>query len=235
LLMASSGLASAEIRNLKYKDFIKALEHELKDLTGDERFDLTKIQSRLQDKDVVGQWHVIRQKTEMDYITFSTPESIFAIIEYLKNNENNNKYLKSMEDYLFSVNGNKMKGNTFDEAFQAINDRCGFGKSGYQRFFRSHNLRKFFTNALYDAGMDSYRVEWLLGHKLEKTAGSYFKMDIESMRKEYMKHMDALIIIENNLNRNNQYMAEKEKVELIESLLSNNQFIKALQKKVVVE
>lgn len=224
LLMASSGLASAEIRNLKYKDFIKAVEHDLNDLTGNEKLDLTKIQSRLQDKDVVGQWHVIRQKTGMDYITFSTPESILAILDYLKDNHNNNKSVKTMEDYLFSANGNKMKGSTFDDAFQAINDRCGFGKSGYQRFFRSHNLRKFFTNALHNAGMDSNRIEWLLGHKLKKTAASYFKMDVESMKKEYMKYMDAVIIQETKV----KIIETEEYKHLISQLMQKQEDIQRL-------
>ena len=190
--MASSGMGSAEIRSLKYKNFIMAIEEVTNDLTESEKMDLFKIRSVLKNKTVFGTWRIIRIKTSIPYITFSTPESLQAIIDHLIYQQQCNKPLMSLNDYLFSVNGNKMKANTLTEIFQHLNDRCGFGKVGSQRLFVSHNLRKFTANTLIDNGMEFYRVEWLLGHALPSTQASYYKMNLDVMKKEYTKYEDYL-------------------------------------------
>ncbi len=101
--MASSGMGSAEIRSLKYKHFINSIEEVSKELTLEEKLDIFKLQSIMQDKRIFGTWHIIRQKTSIPYVTFSTPESIQAIIDYLINQIHCNKPIRSLDDYLFKV------------------------------------------------------------------------------------------------------------------------------------
>ena len=84
-----------------------------------------------------------------------------------------------MEDYLFKVNGKKLKDCTLTQLFNMQNDRNGLGKVETQRFFVSHNMRKFTANTLIDNGMEFYRVEWLLGHALPPTQASYYKINLE--------------------------------------------------------
>lgn len=219
VLMASSGMGSAEIRNLKYLHFITAIIEVTTDLKEKEILDLYKIQSILRDKKVFGTWRIIRQKTSIPYVTFSTPESINAILDHLIEQERLNNPIESQDDYLFSVNGNQMKENTFSEIFSHLNDRCGLGKVGSQRFFVSHNLRKFTANTLIDNGMEFYRVEWILGHALPATQASYYKMNIDVMRKEYTKYEDYLTFNQNLNNPSKDIFQLKGKIIDVENLL----------------
>lgn len=255
LHMSSSGMASAETRNLKYSDFISAIDEYLVDLREKEKFDVVYLRNKLRKKDIVGEWRIVRQKTSMPYITFSTPESIHAILDYLCDNQKNNKGLKGFDDYIFGVNGKKMPDNTLVQIYRRINASCGFGKSGYQRFFVSHSMRRFMATSLEDAGMDRTRVRWLLGHKVTGTEGGYFKMTAEKMKQEYINHMDALSTqttktktieseeyqyLISNLNDKDQMLhklekrldiMEKEK-KVIHQLLSNPEFVKELNTKI---
>ena len=229
LLMASSGMGSAEIRSLKYKHFIKAIYEVSKDLNLDEKLDLYKLQSIMKDKRIFGTWHIIRQKTSIPYVTFSTPESIQAIIDYLINQIHCNKPIRSLEDYLFKVNGKKLKDCTLTQIFQNLNDRNGLGKVETQRFFVSHNMRKFTANTLIDNGMEFYRVEWLLGHALPPTQASYYKINLEVMKKEYAKYEDYLTIIKNTNNPSIELFKMKKKIHDMETMLKEqNQLLNNL-------
>lgn len=212
ILMATSGVGSAEIRSLKYKHFITAISEATPDLKENEILDLHKILSFLKNKKVFGTWRIIRQKTSILYVTFSTPESINSVIDHLIEQERLNNPIKSQEDYLFSINGDKMRENTFSEIFQHLNDRCGLGKVGFQRFFVSHNLRKFTANTLIDNGMEFYRVEWILGHALPATQASYYKMNVDVMKKEYKKYEDFLTFSKNVNDPSSEILEMKGKI-----------------------
>ncbi|EKF86931.1 site-specific integrase [Methanobacterium formicicum] len=194
LLMSSSGMGSAETRNLTYNHFLNAIKEEIADLTDEEKMDINKVKSRIKNKDIIGEWKVVRQKTGMPYFTFSTPESIHAIINYLIDNERQNKPIKSKDEYLFAVNGKRMQENTLHQAFKTLNDKCGFGKQGYQRFFRSHAMRKFMATSLFVAGMDRAKVKMMLGHVEGDTNEAYFKFPVKDMKNIYLKYMDAVTI-----------------------------------------
>ena len=56
-----------------------------KDLTLSNKIYSYKLQSIMKDNRIFSTWHIIRQKTSIPYVTFSTPESIQAIIDYLIN------------------------------------------------------------------------------------------------------------------------------------------------------
>lgn len=231
LLMSSSGMGAAEIRSLQYKHFIMAIEEAIIDLTDEEKMDIRKIKNILKNENVIGTWYIIRQKTSIPYITFSTLESINAIVDHLINESQLNKPIKSMEDYLFSINGKKMKQNTLTEVFQHLNDRCGLGKRGNQRLFTSHNMRKFMANTLIDNGMEFYRVEWLLGHALPPTQAAYYKMNLEVMKKEYMKYEKHLTIYKNANNTPVELFKMKRKLKEMEAMINDqNEMINNLFK-----
>lgn len=79
-LMASFGMGAAEIRSLQYKHYIIAIQEAIKDLEEKEIINLSKIKEKLINNKVFRTWHIVRQKTSIPYITFSTPESIEAIL-----------------------------------------------------------------------------------------------------------------------------------------------------------
>jgi len=68
-----------------------------------------KVTINLKDKeDLVGTWKIRRYKTKMPYITFNSPESTLAIVDYIFYRYKRNKPIKSIEDPLFSSQYNNM-------------------------------------------------------------------------------------------------------------------------------
>ncbi|MFZ0441670.1 MAG: hypothetical protein WAL81_03465 [Methanobacterium sp.] len=81
-------------------------------------------------------WKLSRIKTGTPIITFSTPESLTAILEYLKIDPP-----ITFESPLFRSNKIKdmaISDGGFDKYFHMLNDKCGFGKPNLQAKFRSH-------------------------------------------------------------------------------------------------
>ncbi len=156
-LMASSGMGACQIRNLKYGDFIFALRDYLK-LKKNNEFDVEEICDQLAEcENCVGTWKVIRCKTQNEYVTFSTPESISYILDYLKERVRIDDAPKSMEEYLFRsvVNPRNPERQILERAFmkyfQRLNMKMQLGKNKTQPkygFFTSHQLRRFFATTL---------------------------------------------------------------------------------------
>ena len=182
--MMSSGMGSSEIRELKIQDLITAFK-----LTENEALDIDEL---LQKRNEIGTWSIRRYKTGMPYITFNSPESTNAIIDYLE--DKSEKYEIKKENYLFDHHSKKMKTRGFTTYFARLNDTCGFGYLGRQRFFRSHGLRKYFASTLKNNGMDTVDAEWLLGHKLPAVTGAYIKPDIYRLKKDYMDILPELCL-----------------------------------------
>ena len=95
--MGSSGMGRAEIQHLRIKDFFNAVNY---------KGNIGEINSILDTKDInqVALWKVIRYKTSMPYVTFSSPESIKLIVEYLLASERRNI---QPEDPLFTGIGKR--------------------------------------------------------------------------------------------------------------------------------
>jgi integrase len=190
LLMMSSGMGKAEVLNLKFTDFLKSIETYINGSTNIE--EITSILERKANNDelIISTWNISRVKTRMPYTTFSTYESIEAILLYLKSSP-------AFEgEYLFrSQRTNKeLPAKTFGNQFNIINYRAGFGKVDRQIFFRSHNLRKYFTNVLHKNKVTKERIDWMLGHQIDNTSSSYFKSDISDLREEYVRCIPDLSI-----------------------------------------
>lgn len=185
--MASSGMGRAEIQHLKIKDFFLAINY---------KGNVEGINSILDNKDInhVALWKVFRIKTNMPYVTFSSPESIKLIVEYLQASERRNI---KIEDPLFTSIGKRALTNpAFEGMFTTINRRCGFGKTGYHHYFSSHKLRKFFATTLTIHQVPKIYVDWMLGHKINRVDDSYFKIDIEALRNEYLRILPYLMFKE---------------------------------------
>ena len=191
LLMSSSGMGSGEIRNLTFGDYLKAIE----DFIDYEEFDIEKINKMLFKKeDIIGIWDVHRQKQGNNYYTFSSPESIKAISDYLIERQKKNGIIKNREVPLFENFGKKIPEHSFTKSFQRINDESGFGLSGRQRYFKSHALRKYFASTLHKNGLSQIDIDWLLGHEINGVNASYIKSDPSNLKKEYLKVVKDLSI-----------------------------------------
>lgn len=186
-LMLESGMGSAEIRSLKIDDFLKSLEIPITTL-----FTLPQLTDNLKKiNKQICTWKIKRIKTGKPYFTFSGPDSINAIIDYLSH-----KYKNEMIDASFYLFG-KEKALT-DRAiliyFARMNDEVGFGFHGRSRFFTSHKLRKYFATTLEANRMPHLATRWLMGHTLDRTTGAYFKPDIDSLKMEYQRVLPYISI-----------------------------------------
>jgi integrase len=191
LTMVSSGMGSAEIINLTYHDFLKSIKPYVNDVTN-----IGEITSKLGRKHnnnelMVGTWHIMRVKTRKYYTTFTTYESIKAILLYLKAYP-----ITSENDYLFRSqhSNSQINSKTFSNYFNYLNSKCGFGKTHRQIYFRSHNLRKLFATTLYKKKLPELVVHWLLGHRIDAVTEAYFKADINSLREQYITCISDLSI-----------------------------------------
>ena len=210
LLMMSSGMGSAEMRNLTIKDYIDAHK-----ITNFDLKDKDQLISLLRKKEnEVPTWSIRRIKTGMPYVTFSSPESCNAINDYIEDRVIEYPY-ENENDYLFESNGHQIHPRVNAVYFSRLNDSVGFGKYGNQRFFRSHNLRKFFASTLKNNGFDNLDAEWLIGHKVKMVTDAYIKPDIYRLKKDYLDVLPFLSLeeIEKRTVESDEYKQLKEQYE----------------------
>ena len=84
-LMSSSSMGSAEVRNLSYQDFLKSISEYI-DINLNKWIDIKELVKKLQENDTIKIpfFNIKRIKTKRKMMTFCTPESYNAIIEYLE-------------------------------------------------------------------------------------------------------------------------------------------------------
>jgi integrase len=118
LLMASSGMGSAEVRYLTINDFLKSIE-----ITINEPFSIGELIQKVDKINIpLAIWRITRRKTRMPYFTFSSPESIDAILDYLQKREYKQGALK-IDSYLFDVEGHQTASKSFVNYFEKLNER----------------------------------------------------------------------------------------------------------------
>ena len=182
LLMMSSGMGSSEIRHLTLNDYLQSLKITDYDLSNKDEF----TKKLKENENEIPTWSIRRYKTNMPYVTFSSPESVKAINDYIDERYEKGKKFKSINDCLFESRGKHIGKIIIVAYFSRLNDLCGFGFSKRQRFFKAHALRKFFATTLKNNGMDNLTSEWLIGHKINSITNAYIKPDIYRLKKDYL-------------------------------------------------
>lgn len=195
----SSGLSSVDIRDLKVKTFKEGYDPET---------EITTLKLR-------------RSKTNVDFITFLTPEASRAIWEYIKYRSRtinadhkkrkaqlDKQRIYSDDNYLFVLKRidpkylenkdeelRRLNRNTYMEIYRSVAMRAHkrSGKGDWN-LIRSHNLRKFFNSALLNAGADSFFTEYCMGHKIDGTKAAYFRGDPVKLRNIYARYIPYLTI-----------------------------------------
>lgn len=185
LFMLSSGTAINEATKLTVQDFIQATK---------EYHNKTNIEDVLQElstqKDVIPTFYIVRQKKEIPYYTFCSPEATNYIVH-------------SLQIRLFKENillTDKLFGYTPHGAvimFINLNDRCGFPRkqNGYRRF-HSHGLRKYFASTLANAGMSKLDVDFLEGRKADRVTSAYYIVKPEQRLRKYKRFVKYLTIFD---------------------------------------
>ena len=194
MIMATSGMARAEILNLK---------------VGMISFDQNNI----------GTIRLRREKVEHDYFTFISPETSEILKEYWSERERISKLNK--EEWAFTTldYDKQLSERAFHKMFQKINDKAGYEHGSKQSLseIRGHALRKFFSTTMQRSGMVRDDVDWLLGHIPNQMDIAYFgDAEIERLKKEYIKHLPAItfkeeIVIRSLSTEDAEKLAEQEK------------------------
>lgn len=310
LTMVASGIGDSEILNLKVGDFIrgrgynpqrignisswiieerKRCENEIKN--GNLDYGITTLEIR-------------RKKTQIDYITFLTPEATMAILDYLawRNRESGyaerhkgigkireeKRKVRSPDDYLFirkyiddwylppeiieklrpaRIETTKEKSKATKAIIEKVKkkreelalkeyadevrklDRKGLmamfrdlaKKSGLNTKFgvfqvlRGHNLRKLFYTLLRNEGVDSFIIEYWMGHKIPAEQETYFQSIPEKLKRIYKKHLYAITIkdVETKVLESEEYKELKGKIEIYEEALKKrNEEIEKLKEEI---
>lgn len=222
LVGVASGLSMNEIRHLKIKDI-----------------------RNVNPKTQITTLKLIRQKTDFDFTTFLTSEATQAVKDYLnwrmrtpktsRRSALAKQAVTSEDNYVFikrHIPDSWLK--THNEEERAINhdaflliyrdiaEKCGkLGEKGKRNLIRSHNIRKYFYNALKDAGCDLSYIEHWMGHQLDKTSEAYTRFDPVKQAPLYEKHSMSLLIEKIHDVENTPEF--KSKQEEIEQLKKENQ------------
>jgi integrase len=229
LLMSSSGMGAAEIINLTYGNFLEAIEDYFKP-SKDELFDIPLISEKLRKNgNIIPTWRIKRYKTRMPYITFSTPESMEALLLYM-NQRLENYPINSLDDWIFLSEGVKMTSHTLSTYFRRLNKDAGFPKLEHSVFFHSHALRKFFGTTLYGKGVQRLNYDFMMGHRIDKLAEAYTKPNVELLKREYVRCLDDLSIESVKIRR-----IESEEVKnIVNELNKKDEEMEAMKKQMGV-
>jgi len=197
LIISSSGMGSAEVRSLTYGHLLISLKDYLNYpkntfVSVDDLIQLVEEKEK-ENIPIVPIWKITRIKTETPIITFSTPESLTAILEYLKIDPP-----EKLESFLFRSNRKKeteLGGIPLSQYFKKLNDKCGFGEPDRQVKFRSHAVgRKYFATTLNDVGIPQLTIDFFLGHSIDDTTEAYIKPKVETLKNHYLKCIKSLSI-----------------------------------------
>lgn len=183
LFISSSGCSRIEAINLTVKSYLDATSeyHHKKDIMEaieemDKKF--------AEEITIVPMFRLKRQKTNVEFFTFCSPEAVVAINSYLKSREN-----LSLDEPLF-----KISGRYFSKLFADANDQLQLGERGEYRRFRPHMLRKYHASQLWNAGMSMDKIDLLQGRKKSNVHQSYFKESPLNLKEEYIKCLPYIVI-----------------------------------------
>lgn len=192
ILLASSGMRQGDVRSLTLQHLINSLEKYVK-LTLNDLFNIGEVVDLLPEKHGPLVWNVWMQKTNKYYTTFSTPESLTFILNYLeaqpprKISENTPIFRNPYDQ--------KLTSQAIGKYFRDLNRKCDFPHKKGFIYFRPHNLRKWFGNQLKRTTLGYLETRILLGHQvLDDTGQRYLKPDYDDLYKKYYHNMDNVTL-----------------------------------------
>jgi hypothetical protein len=209
--MSSSGCARAETLNLTIQDFINSLS----DYTTETKIDYI-ISDVINQKKVVPTFEILRQKTNVYYETFCSPEAVDSILNYLLIR----KEILNPDKKLF-----KVCVFNFTKMFTDLNNALELGQINGKGKFTSHMLRKYHASRLAMSftdekkgieisGMNRDDINSLQGRIKGGTDNSYFFDDFEGIKKQYIQALPKLTIYDENsiLERSAEYKKLKNNI-----------------------
>lgn len=179
LLHFSSGMGAREVREFKTIDFIKGLGIP-------ENTPLEDLRSKIPENPIPELW-ILRIKENVEYVTFCSPQCVYAIVDYLEEKG-------SYSEYLFPGKNGQLAEPSLTGIFKRINDKLDFGwtANGKQRRFMPHKLRAVFATNMYASGVDWSKIDQMLGHKPNKITRAYRRPPVDVFRDAYIEGLDSI-------------------------------------------
>lgn len=228
LLHLSSGMAGNEVRELKTNNFIEGIGIP-------KNTPLDELRSTIPENPICTFW-IIRIKENVEYVTFCSPQCVYAIVDYLEEKG-------SYSEYLFpNLHGGKMSQVSHVGIFTRINDKLGFGHTanGKQRRFTSHKLRAVFSTNMYASGVDWTKIDQMLGHTPNKITRAYRRPSEDVYKQAYIEGLDSITTDKINVldfrspevqELKNENIQLKSEIEEIKAMLSGLKGLKETLKK----
>jgi integrase len=200
ILLASNGMRQGDLRRLKIKQFVQALNNYIKE--DDKKIglkdlsDITHLRKKIPKNIGPLRWDFVMQKSRRKHTTFSTPESLEYLLSYLETRTK----IESLEEYIFPGkrgNNKRIRTQSINFYFNDLNSKCKFPITPIDEpiFFRPHNLRKWFGNQLKKTELGYIETRLLLGHRVMDDTGSrYLVPDFEDLFQKYYRNLDAVTL-----------------------------------------
>ena len=184
LFLASTGIRSNDALEFKVHDLIQ----------GCKNYNVTSLNELLNiDADnVVPGFYFRPQKTIRSgniCCTFCTPECFKLLQDYLKTRP----YLTEDSPLFTNRFNEKLSRDAVIRIFKTINDN-EFGFVNNQRFFKAHNLRKWFVSQCNQHSGDLLKVHILAGHSISRIDATYNEINVDVMRRFYISLIPHLTV-----------------------------------------
>ena len=193
-LQATSGMGRKEVRTLTVRDILNSINNECDTY-------YTNIQDIINNKKTIlsnqiFEFNIVRKKVNYRYITFTNKETMERIIQYIEYRYNHTKKELRLHDdineNIFVTNkGTPMEQRTVTAMYRVMGEKVGFKtQPNTYRFWRSHNIRKYFYNIVEECVGSDYADEWL-GHVPNRVTQAYARREYR-MRNAYLNCLPYL-------------------------------------------
>ncbi|MBO7210109.1 MAG: tyrosine-type recombinase/integrase [Methanobrevibacter sp.] len=193
VLQATSGMSSKEARELTVHNLINVINTNLQ-TNYETIWDVFNEEEKILSHDAF-EIKLTRSKVDYRYITFISNECMRHLLNYLhfRAKQTDNKKLKNKphEPIFITNKGEKMDSKAVTGMYREMGARVGFTTDeNTYRFWRSHNIRKYFYNIVEETVGIEYADEWL-GHVPSKVTRAYARRD-NRMKQAYLKCLPYL-------------------------------------------
>ena len=229
LFTSSSGMSRRDALNLKVKDYLEATKeyHNTMD-----NVSLAIKEMNTCEIDIIPVFeHLIRQKTNLPYFTFCSPEAAEAINNYLITRkvlvwDETGKVTGvrdvTPEDELFDVSY-----QWIGDLFEEINEKLNLGKAGRYNRFTIHMMRRYHATQLYEAGMSEDKINLLQGRTPKSVIHeSYIRVKLDDLKKEYIECLPYIVVSETEKIRTKLDVEKDKNIKLEEKLVEKSETIK---------
>ena len=179
-LQATTGMGSKEVRTLTVWDVLQSINKEC-------NTHYSTIREVLQNKDEIlrnkcFEFNIVREKVNYRYITFTTNEGMKYLLRYIEYRysycEDKLRLKDDVDEHIFITNkGEPMEQKAVTAMYRVMGERVGFKTKPHQyRFWRSHNIRKYFYNIVEECVGSEYADEWL-GHVPSTVTRAYARRE----------------------------------------------------------